>query len=190
MAALNRFQSPSAIGQPPFHVAVCGSSWKARCCSVSAALASVGPASGGPAKPPSPFLSLMRKDFSCTQTEKWQICRKRYSAGGRNWWRRCDCTKHVCPDVPTDGTKQVCCVSVEQAATDPRCLRAEGPRRNLRRLSTHSWSRPQRAASLHLRLTLSRATARRLSLVSNKNALVHCNLDQLELLWIKFILKE
>lgn len=51
MAALNRIQSPSAIGQPPFHVGVCGSSWKARCCSVSAALASVGPASGSPAKP-------------------------------------------------------------------------------------------------------------------------------------------
>lgn len=51
MAALNRIQSPSAIGHPPFHVGVCGSSWKACCCSVSAALASVGLASGSPAKP-------------------------------------------------------------------------------------------------------------------------------------------
>lgn len=115
----------------------------------------------------------MGKQFSCARTKKWQICRERdtVQVDGIDG-RGCNCTEHVCSDVTASGTKQVCCVSA-QAATDHRCLRAEGPRRNLRRLSTHSWSRPRRAASLHLRATLSRATARRLSLVSNSNALVH-----------------
>lgn len=50
---------------------------------------------------------------------------------------------------------------------DLHCLQAVEHPHNLHHLSTHSWSRPRRAASLHLRATLNRATAQHLSLVSN-----------------------
>lgn len=54
---------------------------------------------------------------------------------------------------------------------DLRCRQVVEPPHSLRHLSTHSWSRPRRAASLHLRATLSRATAQHLSLVSNTDTL-------------------
>lgn len=98
MAALNRIQPPSAIGQPPFHISVCGSSWKARCCSVSAALASVGHASRSHAGDPPPRFSQSNGEgVELRQTETWQICRERYCAGG--CW--CDFTKHKGFDVTT-----------------------------------------------------------------------------------------
>lgn len=59
---------------------------------------------------------------------------------------------------------------------DLRCRQAVEPPHSLRHLSTHSWSRPRRAASLHLRATLSRATAQHLSLVSNTDTLTQYTL--------------
>lgn len=47
-----------------------------------------------------------------------------------------------------------------------RYQQAGEPPHSLHHLSAHSWSRPQRAASLHLRATLNRATAQHLSLVT------------------------
>lgn len=55
---------------------------------------------------------------------------------------------------------------LEQAGTGLRCQRVAGPPHSLHHLSVHSWSRPQPAVSLHLRATLSRATAQHLSSVS------------------------
>lgn len=55
---------------------------------------------------------------------------------------------------------------LEQVGTGLRCQQVAGPPHSLHHLSVLSWSRPQQAGSLHLRATLSRATAQHLSSVS------------------------
>lgn len=69
-------------------------------------------------------------------------------------------------------TKPACPV-LNQVGMDLHYQQAGEPLHSLRHLSAHSWSQPQRAASLHLRATLNRATAQHLSLVSDTNTLTH-----------------
>lgn len=59
------------------------------------------------------------------------------------------------------------CFLLEQVGMDLRCRQAGEHPHSLHPLSMHSWSQPQRAALLHLRAILSRATPQHLSLVSN-----------------------
>lgn len=74
--------------------------------------------------------------------------------------------------LPKQFYNEICSV-LDQGAMDLHCQQVVEPPHSLPPLSTRSWSRPQQVASLHLRLTLSRATAQHLTLVSNTISSAH-----------------